>query len=247
MLARVKALEPDARLRLESALKSNFGIQKSVLDSITANAPTLSLATTERFQIALQHGPESALDGIYVSGTKFAGDSETLFEQSLGWFQKNPAAFGSPHAIYTVVVSNVIEALSLLSVPELGTYFRIVVSGTTKLENVAAQVVSKPHPVVLIEYGSGRRCGRHRRLREMLQAGNRKLSQLSPSVLRLSMVGFETIALKAQQNPGLGAKLAQLLGLVSSSASVRQTPKPGTKLPTGPAATPPPPKGGLPF
>lgn len=67
---------------------------------------------------------------------------------------------GGSQARHTVVVSNVIEALSKLSVPELTGSIRIIVSGTTRLEKIAAQVLLRSQNIVLIEYGSGRRCGR---------------------------------------------------------------------------------------
>jgi hypothetical protein len=247
VLARLKPMDIESRSQLEKNLALNFGIQKSLLDSFTDMAKDLTIGITQRTHLTVQHSTGDSIDGIIVNGTKLTEVTNTPFEQALGWFQESPLVIGGSQARHTVVVSNVVEALSLLSVPELAGSIRIVTSGVTRLEKVAAQILFRAHPVVLIEYGSGRRCGRHRQLRELLRTGGGKPRQLSPSELRLNMAGFETIALKAQQNPGLGSKLASLMGLPAGSGGFEQAPKPFAKPPTPPPVAPVPPDVDVPF
>lgn len=100
------------------------------------------------------------------------------------------------------------------------------------------------YPVVLVEYGSGRRCGRHRKLRELLEAGSGKVvGKICPSDLRLGKATFESIASDVQMNPALGTKLASLIGLKSAGSGFKQSPKSPASAPKRP---PQPIQGGTP-
>ena len=240
-LVRLKPLDAESRLRLAQALQTNYGIADSWLDPGPEFLRNFEIATNFKHHLVLVHRNQGIIDGLAVNGTRRSEATGSPFEQYLGMFREEPIVIGSATALHTVVVSNFIEAFSLLSVPELTRSVRTVVSGGARLEKVVARALERPRPIVLVEYGHGRRCGRHRKLRELLQqAMSKEVKKLSPSNLRLGKPTIENIALDAQENPLLGPKLAQLIGVARVDGKSPKTPTTSESRSMPPASPVPP-------
>lgn len=237
-LVKCEPLSLSASQTLLQTLAANFGILESLLKPDMDLVNNIELGTNRWNHLVLMHKNSASVDGIAVTGSRPARTTGSLYEQYLGVYRLDAITIGSANAVRTVVVSNVIEAYSLLSVPNLAPLIRVVVSGMTKPERVAVRALDRPYPIVLFEYASGRRCGRHRKLRELLEAGRgRAVTKICLSDLRLGKATFESIALEVQRNPALGAKLAHLMGL---AGTLKQSHKPSTDSPSYNARLQPP-------
>jgi hypothetical protein len=197
-------------IRVLDRLETNFGIQYSIVQGFRKS---FSISPTQQDNLALfRFSVKAQTGGILVVGSKFQSDG-MLFEQHLGTFQLEPLVIDLPKPQSTIIVSNAIEALSLLSVRDLSKTLRVIVTGQAKPENVVRQALASPVPIILVEYQRGARCGRHRRLRELLLKDLDQINQLCPSDLRLGTPGFETIALQTEKVPKLANALCDLIGV----------------------------------
>lgn len=225
-LARITPLDSGLRGQLAKNLSDRFGIAEACLGPAPEWGANFTVTTTTRGHLAIEHRGAAFTDGIAITGTELIAATKTPFEQHLGWFLKNPPIIVPHGARHTVIVSNLLEAFSLLSIPQLRTTLAVVVSGVARVDEVVREVLRRPYPVTLLEYAAGRRCARHRKLRESLDTSQRKWQGLSPSKLRPGTLNFESIAAQVRADTSLGKKLAQIFGVAATAGVGRLTPKP---------------------
>lgn len=205
--------------RVRELLDNNFGIVRPVLEMITDQR--ITLANTSDDDLAIKRFAYDRQDGgIMVAGSKMSAD-DRIFEQHMGSFRDEPLILAANNTAGTVIVSNAIEGLSMLSVELLTSKLQVIVSGEANLDRIARAALVRSHPVFLVEYSRGRRCSRHRKLRELINSCGGKTRPICPSDLRLGKAGFETIALEARRNPGMGIKLAQLFRLQATGGGCK--------------------------